>query len=413
MNARKSAAPQSQGPGRQRGLIVLLGVMAALGPMTVDMYLPALPEITREFETTEATIQITLTGSLLGMGVGSLLFGPISDARGRRVPLIIGLSIHVIFSIASAFAGNVAALIVFRTLQGVGSAAAPSIAMAIVRDISHGRAASVRYSLIMMVSMSAPIVAPLIGSLILLGTDWHGIFIAQGAMSALLVVLGLLFLPETRSERMPLRESRVFAGAASLFSDRMFVGAALSQLAMMAASFCYVSGLSFVAQDWYGVSQQAYGAILAVGAVVMLMMNPLSPLLLRRFMPHKVQIIGLVGALASSAMIMVSAGWLGLPGVTAFAWLCIGFQQLVIPNNQAMGLFNHAPRAGMAAALIGTAGTIGAALSAPLLGLAGTDNGFNMGFGMFAFYATSLAASVFVIGFKNDDLTTRPVPIVR
>ncbi|MCW4459881.1 multidrug effflux MFS transporter [Microbacterium sp. MPKO10] len=412
MNVRGGSAAARPGP-RQRGLIVLLGVMAALGPMTVDMYLPALPEITREFDTTEATIQITLTGSLLGMGAGSLLFGMLSDARGRRIPLIIGLSMHVVFSIASAFAGNVVLLIVFRTLQGVGSAAAPSIAMAIVRDISHGRAASVRYSLIMMVSMSAPIVAPLIGSLILLGTDWHGIFIAQGAMSALLVVLGVLFLPETKPERVPFRASRMFAGAASLFTDRMFVGAALSQLAMMAASFCYISGLSFVAQDWYGVSQQVYGAILAVGAVVMLMMNPLSPLLLRRFMPHKVQIIGLIGALTSSALIMVASGWLGLPGVTAFAWLCIGFQQLVIPNNQAMGLFNHAPRAGLAAALIATSGTIGAALSAPLLGLAGTDNGFSMGFGMFAFYAVSLAASVFIIGFKNDDLTTRPVPIVR
>ncbi|WP_437583247.1 multidrug effflux MFS transporter [Paramicrobacterium sp. CJ85] len=411
MNVRCGSAAERA--GRQRGLIVLLGVMAALGPMTVDMYLPALPEITREFETNEATIQITLTGSLLGMGVGSLLFGLLSDARGRRIPLIIGLSVHVIFSVASAFAGNVILLIIFRTLQGVGSAAAPSIAMAIVRDISHGRAASVRYSMIMMVSMSAPIVAPLIGSLILLGTDWHGIFIAQGIMSALLVVLGVLFLPETRPERVPLRESRMFAGAAALFSDRMFVGAALSQMAMMAASFCYISGLSFVAQDWYGVSEQVYGAILAVGAVVMLMMNPLSPLLLRRFMPHKVQIIGLVGAMTSAALIMVSAGSLGLVGVTIFAWLCIGFQQLVIPNNQAMGLFNHAPRAGLAAAMIGTAGTIGAAVSAPLLGLAGTDNGFSMGFGMFAFYIVSLAASVFIIGFKNDDLTTRPINVVR
>ncbi|WP_166979435.1 multidrug effflux MFS transporter [Paramicrobacterium fandaimingii] len=413
MNARRTGSEAAESPKRQRGLIVLLGVMAALGPMTVDMYLPALPEITREFGTNEATIQLTLTGSLLGMGVGSLLFGLLSDARGRRMPLIIGLSVHVLFSVASAFAGNVILLIIFRTLQGVGSAAAPSIAMAIVRDISHGRAASVRYSMIMMVSMSAPIVAPLIGSLILLGTDWHGIFIAQGVMSAVLVVLGLLFLPETRPERVPLRESRVFAGAAALFSDRMFVGAALSQMAMMAASFCYISGLSFVAQDWYGVSEQVYGVILAVGAVVMLFMNPLSPLLLRRFMPHKVQIIGLVGALTSATLIMVSAGSLGLVGVTIFAWLCIGFQQLVIPNNQAMGLWDHAPRAGLAAAMIGTAGTIGAAVSAPLLGLAGTDNGFSMGFGMFAFYAVSLAASVFIIGFKNDDLTTRPIPVVR
>lgn len=409
MNAPASAPEQRS----HRGLIILLGTMAALGPMTTDMYLPALPQITRDLVTSEAAVQVTLTGSLLGMGFGALMFGIISDAKGRRNPLIIGLVIHVVFSIASAFAGSVGWLIVFRTLQGVGSAAAPSIAMAIVRDISVGRAASVRYSLIMLVSTGAPIVAPLIGSLILLGTDWHGIFIAQGIMSAILVVLGWFVLPETLAERRSLRESRVFAGASALFRDRVFVGVSLSQLAMMAASFCYISGLSFVAQEWYGVSQQTYGVLLAIGAVVMMLMNPLSPLLLRRFMPHRVQIIGLCGALVSSALIMVTAPLLGLVGVTIFAWLCIGFQQLITPNNQAMGLFFHAPRAGLASAIIGASGTVGAALSPPLLGLAGVDNGFNMGFGMFAFYVLSLAASVFIIGFKHDDMTTRPIPIVR
>lgn len=121
-----------------RGLIVLLGIMCALGPMTVDMYLPAMPQIARDFATSEAAVQTTLTGSLLGMAVGMLLLGPLSDAVGRRWPLIVGLGMHAVFSVLSALAPNIGSLIAFRALQGAGSAAAPAIAVAIVRDISRG-----------------------------------------------------------------------------------------------------------------------------------------------------------------------------------------------------------------------------------------------------------------------------------
>ncbi|QDZ13609.1 multidrug effflux MFS transporter [Humibacter ginsenosidimutans] len=393
------------GPARSyRGLIILLGIVSALGPMTTDMYLPALPQIAREFSTSEAAVQITLTGSLLGMAVGQIVFGSLSDSFGRRMPLIIGLFAHTAFSVLSALAPSIGWLIVFRALQGAGSAAAPAIAMAIVRDISTGRNASKRYSTIMFIATGAPIVAPLIGSALLLYTDWHGIFLIQGAMAAALAVTAIIALPETRDVRHHLEQAGFLTGVKALGRDRVFVGSTLSQAAMMAASFCYISGLSFVAQDWYGVSQQVYGLILAGGAVVMLGMNRISPRLLRSRTPHRVAVIGLVGALVVAGLMMLAAPTLGLIGVTITSWLCIGFQQLVTPNNQAMALSGHSQFAGVASALIGAASLVAAAISAPLLGLLGTDNGFNMGLAMFAFYALSLVSSIVIIGRRADHL---------
>lgn len=384
--------------GSRRGLIILLGALSALGPMTVDMYLPALPQITTDFATSEAAVQVTLTGSLVGMALGQLILGPISDALGRRTPLLIGLAMHVVFSVLSALAPTIGLLILFRALQGAGSAAAPAIAVAVVRDIYSGRTASVRYSTILLISTGAPIVAPLIGSALLLYTNWHGIFIVQGVMSLALVAIAFFLLPETQPTRKPIREARFFQGARSVMRDRVFVGSALSQAAMMAASFCYISGLSFVAQDWYGVSEQVFGLILAGGAVTMMLMNRISPWLLNHRTPHRVAVIGLGGALATSAVMMVAAPTTGLIGVTLTSWICIGFQQLVTPNNQAMGLQRHSEYAGVASAIIGAASMLGAAISAPLLGLLGTDNGFNMGLLMFGFYLLSLIASTIVIG---------------
>ncbi|WP_022899179.1 multidrug effflux MFS transporter [Humibacter albus] len=396
--------PPADGMPTHRGLIVLLGVMSALGPMTMDMYLPALPQIAHEFSTSEAAVQVTLTGSLLGMALGQLVFGPLSDVLGRRWPLIIGLLAHVVFSVLSAMSPDIASLVVFRALQGAGSAAAPAIAVAIVRDVSAGKSASVRYSTIMLISTGAPIVAPLIGSALLLYTDWHGIFLVQAVMAAALVIAAFIALPETQGARRGLRQIRFFSGLRVLGGSRMFLGATLSQAAMMAASFCYISGLSFVAQDWYGVSEQAYGLILAGGAVVMLAMNRVSPRLLRSNTPHRVAIIGLIGALIVAGLMMIAAPTLGLVGVTITSWLCIGFQQLVTPNNQAMALHEHAELAGIASAVIGATTMVAAAVSAPLLGLLGTDNGFNMGLAMFVFYCLSLLASATVIGRRGEHM---------
>lgn len=384
-----------------RGLIVLLGVMAAIGPMTVDMYLPALPQITRDFATSETVVQFTLTGSLIGMAIGQLFFGPISDAVGRRMPLIVGLGTHLVFSVLSATAGDIGSLIVFRTLQVVGSAAAPTIAIAIVRDVSSGRSASVRYSTIMLVSMAAPVVAPLLGSAILLTASWHAIFLAQAVLSAALIVLGIFALRETQSIRRPLLHTDLLIGARAVVRDRVFVGSALSQAAMMAASFCYISGLSFVAQSWYGVSEQSYGLILAGGAVVMMLMNRVSPLLLYRLTPHRVALVGLAGALTSAVLMMIAAPVFGLAGVAICSWLCIGFQQLVTPNNQAMALEAHGPYAGVASAFIGAASLLAAAVAAPVMGLLGVDNGLMMAVGMGSFYLLSLIASVAIIGRRD------------
>ncbi len=169
------AAPSSR---ERLRLVLLLGALIALGPLTIDMYLPALPTITDEFATTSATVQLTLTGTLLGLALGQLVVGPFSDAVGRRVPLLVGTGVHLLASLLSVAAPNVAVLGGLRVLQGLGAAAGAVIAMAIVRDLYTGRAAATLLSRLILVMGAAPVIAPTLGGWLLTFTSWRGVFAA-------------------------------------------------------------------------------------------------------------------------------------------------------------------------------------------------------------------------------------------
>src|SRR3954470_8749703 len=189
---RSAAAP----PGAARTALTL-GAFVALGPLTIDMYLPALPTITRELGTTSATVQLTLTGTLLGLGLGQLVLGPLSDAFGRRRPLLAGTALHVLASLLVLVAPNVAVLGTLRVLQGAGAAAGAVIALAVVRDLYDGRAAATMLSRLFLVLGVAPVLAPTIGGEILRFTSWRGVFALLAVYGVLLLVLGAVALRET------------------------------------------------------------------------------------------------------------------------------------------------------------------------------------------------------------------------
>src|SRR3954468_20232977 len=177
-------SPSVEKPGVVR-MALILGAFVAIGPLTIDMYLPALPTITRELETTSAAVQLTLTGTLIGLALGQLVLGPLSDALGRRRPLLAGTGLHVLASVLVLVAPNLAVLGALRVLQGVGTAAGAVIAIAIVRDLYDGRAAATMLSRLFLVLGAAPVLAPTIGGELLRYTSWRGIF-------ALLAVYGVV-----------------------------------------------------------------------------------------------------------------------------------------------------------------------------------------------------------------------------
>src|SRR3954471_2077752 len=207
-------------------LVLLLGVLVALGPFTIDMYLPALPVIGPDLGSTPAAVQLTLTGTLVGLAVGQLVIGPLSDTLGRRRPLLAGVALHVAASLLVLIAPNLETLAVLRVLQGVGTAAGAVIALAIVRDLFDGRAAATMLSRLFLVIGAAPVLAPTIGGEILRFTSWRGIFVLLAVYGLLLLAVGAFQLRETlpAERRSSSGVAGTLRGYRSLFGDRVYVG---------------------------------------------------------------------------------------------------------------------------------------------------------------------------------------------
>ena len=358
-------------------LVLVLGSLIALGPLTIDMYLPALPSIPADLETTEAAVQLTLTGTLLGIALGQLLVGPLSDAYGRRRPLLVGVAVHVVASLLCFVAPTVEVLGGLRLLQGLGAAAASVTAMAVVRDLYTGSAAAVLLSRLMLILGAAPVLAPTLGGEVLRHTDWRGVFVVLAAAGLAVMGLAARSLEETlpphrrRSGRVvgTLRTYR------SLFRDRAFVGLILVAGLAMAAIFAYVSGSSFVFQEQYGLDEQQFGLLFGAGAIGLIGSTQLNPVLLRRWQPQQLLVSALVIGVACSVLLVITAttGAGGLPGLLAPLWAVLTAVGLALPHTPALALTRHGEAAGTASALLGASQFGVAALIAPAVGLLGND----------------------------------------
>ncbi|WP_432524929.1 multidrug effflux MFS transporter [Kineococcus sp. SYSU DK006] len=367
-------APSRPSMGRTA---LVLGAFVAVGPLTIDMYLPALPTIGAQLETTEAAVQLTLTGTLVGLALGQLVIGPLSDALGRRRPLMAGTALHVLASLLVLLAPNIAVLGALRVLQGVGTAAGAVIALAIVRDLYEGRAAATMLSRLFLVIGAAPVLAPTIGGEVLRFTSWRGIFLLLAVYGLLLLALGARSLRETLppEDRRPLRLGATVQTYRGLLRDRTYLGLVLVAGLTMAALFSYVAGASFVYQDQFGLDQQQFGLLFGAGAVWLIGATQLNPLALRRFTPSQVLMAGtFVGLLAGAVLlVLATTGTGGLLGVALPLWLVLFSTGLALPNAPALALSRHGEAAGAAAALLGAVQFGVGALVSPLVGVLGND----------------------------------------
>jgi DHA1 family bicyclomycin/chloramphenicol resistance-like MFS transporter len=374
--------PTSVSPGelmstRERlRLVLVLGSLIALGPLTIDMYLPSLPTITVDLHATAAAVQLTLTGTLAGLAVGQLLIGPLSDAVGRRTPLIVGVAVHILASIFCVIAPNLAVLGTFRVLQGLGAAASMVVGMAIVRDLFEGLAAAKLLSRLMLVMGVSPILAPTIGGLILNWTSWRGVFVVLAGLGAAIIAATAVALPET----LPADRRRgggvrgTLRDYGRLFTDRTYMGLVLVAGLAMTAIFAFVSGSSFVFQDHYGMSEQQFGFVFGAGAVGLILATQLNVRLLQRWTPAQVLSAALISGTAFALVLLLFAatGFLGLAGVLVPLWLVLFTAGLAMPNAPALALSRHGESAGTAAALLGAVQFGVGALAAPLVGVLGT-----------------------------------------
>jgi DHA1 family bicyclomycin/chloramphenicol resistance-like MFS transporter len=358
-------------------MIIILGLMVALGPLTIDMYLPALPRIADDLGVSSSVAQLTLTGTLAGLGLGQLIVGPLSDSLGRRRPLMAGIVLHMLASLLCLFASDIGVLGVARMLQGVGAAAAMVVAIAVVGDLFADSAAATVMSRLMLVIGVAPVVAPSLGAAVLLKASWHWVFAVLVILAGALLLVAVLALPETLpvSHRRPLRARSIAATYVEVLRDVRFVVLVLVGALGMSGLFAYIAGAAFVLQGSYGLDQQAFALVFGAGAFALIGATQFNVVLLRRFSP---QIIALWALAAASTAGVVFVGLSatqtgGLLGFVIPVWAILGAMGLVIPNAPAVALSRHPDAAGTAAALLGAAQFgLGAAI-APLVGVLGND----------------------------------------
>jgi DHA1 family bicyclomycin/chloramphenicol resistance-like MFS transporter len=372
-----TAPPPTTGRRGTARTALTLGAFVALGPLTVDMYLPALPAVAEDLGTSPATVQLTLTGTLVGLALGQLVLGPLSDALGRKRPLLVGTALHVVASLLVLVAPSIEVLGLLRFLQGVGTAAGAVIALAVVRDLFEGRAAATMLSRLFLVLGAAPVLAPTIGGELLRITSWRGIFLVLGLYGAALLAMGWFAVQETLPPHR--RRSDGVAGTLrgyrTLFRDRTYVGLVLVAGLTMAGLFSYVSGSSFVFQEQFGLDEQQFGLLFGAGAVWLIAATQLNPVLLRRFSPAQVLVTATVaGAVAGVVLLVLAAtGAGGLWAVVLPLWAVLFASGLALPNAPALALSRHGEAAGTAAALLGAVQFgVGAAV-APLVGVLGND----------------------------------------
>lgn len=358
-------------------MVVVLGALVALGPLTLDLYLPALPRITQELGVSSSVAQLTLTGTLAGLALGQLIVGPLSDSLGRRKPLIAGIVLHMLASVVCLVAPGFAVLGVGRVLQGIGASAVMVVAIAVVGDLFADTAAATVLSRLMLVLGVAPVLAPSLGAAVLLHASWHWLFGVLVVLAGCLLVVAAVALPETlpRSRRRPLRVRAVGSTYAALVRDARFVILVLVAALAMSGLFAYISGASFVLQGHYGLDQQVFAIVFGAGAISFITAAQINVLVLKRFSPQRIVVCALAGAVVVGAA-FVGLGLAhvgGLPGFLLPVWSILAAMGLVIPNAPAVALSRHHEAAGTAAALLGaTQFGIGAAV-APIVGMLGND----------------------------------------
>lgn len=366
-------------PASRRVLyILLLGALTALGPFTIDMYLPAFPVLESDFQTTSAVIQLTLTGTMIGFGLGQLLVGPISDQFGRRIPLLVVTALNIGASVMAALAPDLPMLAIARVLMGMGAAAGGVVAMAIVRDLFGGRRLVVMLSRLALVTGVAPVIAPLIGSALLLVMPWRGIFVVLAAYGLVMLVGAALLIRETlpparRAER---GSKTVLQRYRSVFGDRVFIGAIIVAAMAFSGLFSYLSSSPFLFQEGYGFDPQQYGLLFAVNSLGIVAGVQIASRLAARFGPQWVLAFSTAALLVTGvAIIAADALHLGLWGTIVPLFLFILSVGFTMPCVQVLALDRHGRAAGTAASILGAANFGVAGLVSPLVGLLSSGSG--------------------------------------
>lgn len=362
-------------------LTIFLGMLAAIAPLSTDMYLPALPEMMEDFDVAPSMIQLTLTASMAGMALGQIVAGPVSDEQGRRKPLMIGMLVFAVSSAACVFVKSIYIFLVFRFIQGCSGGAGIVIARAIARDVCKGPALTRFFSMLMLVNGLAPILAPVIGGQILRFSTWEGVFVLLTVIGVVLTICAII-MTETLSARRRV-EGGVFAslkGFKGLFSQKYFMGHCVMQCFGFAAFFAYISCSSFVFQNIYHVSPQVFSLIFGINGIGLMISGALTGRLAGRVEDWKILRTALYVAVIGSVLLL--AGFIihmPLPAVIVVLFFTVSTLSCMATSSFSLAMQAQGRNAGSASALIGFFSMISGAVMAPVVGIAGSYTAIPMG----------------------------------
>ncbi|NHN30452.1 multidrug effflux MFS transporter [Paenibacillus agricola] len=377
---------------------LLLGTFSALGPFTIDMYLPSFPAITADFGTTASMVQLSLTACLLGLGLGQLIMGALSDVYGRRRPLMIAMLFFLGASIACAIAPNIGLFIALRFIQGFAASAGIVISRAIVRDAYSGPELTRFFSLLMLISNMAPLLAPLAGSGVILFTTWVGVFVALGVLGLFLTIMTVFRLEETLpvEKRVPNNLKQMLRNFQSLLKDRQFLGCALAQGVMIAGIFAYVSGTPFIYQNIYGASPQLFAILFGSNGISLIIGSQIVGRMSHRISERRFMLIGLLIAVASGIAVFMVAMLHGpLYALVASLFLFVGSIGMTSTASFSLAMESQSHIAGSASALLGLIPFLLGSIISPLVGIAGEYTAVPLGV---IILSTSVLALLFYLG---------------
>lgn len=363
-------------------LVLLLGAFSALGPLTIDMYLPSFPEIAADFGTRASLVQLSLTACLVGLGLGQIIMGPLSDVHGRRRPIIISLILYLIASFVCAVSPNIVYFIAARFVQGFAASAGIVISRAIIRDVYSGPELTKFFSLLMLVNNVFPLIAPVAGGSVIAFTSWVGVFVVLGTVGLVLVILATANLKETlpAQKRISGNFGELIRGIRTLLRDREFTGYALAQGIMIGGVFAYVSGTPFIYQNIYGASPQLFAMLFGSNGISLILGSQIvgrftHVISERQFLRFGLLLSG-ASSLAALIVILLHGPLLALVIPLFFFVASIGTTSTA-SFSLAMG--SQSRMAGSASALLGLLPFLLGAFTSPLVGIAGEYTAVPMG----------------------------------
>lgn len=384
-------------------MIVFLGILSAMAPFSTDMYLPALPTLADDFGITPSMAQMTLTMTMIGMAIGQMVTGPLSDRYGRRPPLLVGMIIFALTSLGCAVIDSINTFLVLRFLMGFAGASGIVIARAIARDVAEGSELTRFLAILMMVNGVAPILSPVIGGQVMLLSSWRGVFDILIVIGVILTIATLIYR-ETLPPSARIKElTSSFAKFPSLLRDRYFLGHCLTQCFVFGAFFSYISGSSFLFQKIYGVTPQMFSLIFGFIGIGLMLVGIVPARLSGRIsdtvlLCHSIR-VPLIGAIALLAGFMLDAPiWYTTPVL----FITIVPLSVMGTTSFSLALSRQGKNAGSASALLGFAQMILGGAMMPLVGIAGDTTAVPLGIIMVVCYAlANVAFEMFIANDKN------------